>query len=159
VRAAGDDGGLVDIVSARGAGGARRMTELGGGCLCGAVRYAVRDALVYSGYCHCSECRRFSGSAFSAYGGVRETDFRVVTGADRITHYRKSENSTLGFCRVCGSSLYAQKPGRGMVHLRLGTLDQAPTLRPDAHVFVGSKAAWHEIGDELPQYPGARPRP
>ena len=138
------------------------MNELHGGCLCGAVRYRVADDFQYMGFCHCSECRRFSGSAFSAMGGVAAAAFRVLQGQDDITHYGKSAESVLGFCRHCGSSLYALKPAKSMVHLRLGTLDEAPSLQPQFHSYVGSKVPWHHIGDELPQYaagrgPGAKP--
>lgn len=133
------------------------MKEIRGRCLCGAVEYAAPDDLRYAGYCHCTDCRQFSGSAFSAYGGLPKADFRVLKGQDSIAHYRKSENTVLGFCRICGSSLYADKPNKGMIHIRLGTLEQAPSLRPQTHSYVGSKAAWFEIRDELPQFQAARP--
>lgn len=133
------------------------MKELRGRCLCGAVEYAVPDSFKYAGYCHCSECRRFSGSAFSAFGGISEADFRLLKGAEAITHYKKSENTTLAFCRICGSSLYGEKPNLGLLHLRLGTLGEAPSLTPQFHSFVGSKAPWHEITDKLPQFEARRP--
>src|SRR5579859_174594 len=118
------------------------MKELKGRCLCGAIEYAVPDALHYSGYCHCSDCRRFSGSAFSAMGGAPLAELRILKGADQIGRYAKSEQTVLCFCRACGSSLYAEKPQRGMVHLRLGTLDEAPSLAPQFHSYVASKAPW-----------------
>jgi hypothetical protein len=132
------------------------MLELHGRCLCGAVAYTVPDALHYAGYCHCSDCRRFSGSASSAFGGVARADFRIVRGTEHIRHYHKSENTVLGFCDTCGSSLYADKPLRGMIHIRLGTLDQAPGLRPQFHSYVGSKAEWDAIGDGLPCFEAGR---
>lgn len=60
------------------------------------------------------------------------------------------------FCGNCGSSLYAEKPKRGMLHLRIGTLDEAPSLRPQFHSFVASKAEWDTICDGLPQYGAGR---
>jgi len=132
------------------------MKELSGRCLCGAVAYTVPDALHYSGYCHCSDCRRFSGSAFSAMGGVPLAELRILKGADQIGRYAKSGQTVLCFCRTCGSSLYAEKPQRGMVHLRLGTLDEAPSLAPQFHSFVASKAPWYTIRDELPQHAAGR---
>lgn len=128
------------------------MRELHGRCFCGAVEYSVPDDFEYAGFCHCSECRRFSGSAFSAIGGIPLATFRVVKGEESIGDYVKSENTILGFCRVCGSSLYAQKPLRGKIHLRLGTLDETPSLKPHYHSHVSSKAAWHQTGDALPQF-------
>ncbi len=132
------------------------MKELHGRCLCGAVEYAVADDFKYMGFCHCSECRKFSGSAFSAMGGVTAASFRVLKGHESIAHYNKSKDTVLGFCRACGSSLYAQKPQKGMVHLRLGTLDEAPSVKPQFHSYVGSKVPWHHIGDDLPQFEAGR---
>ncbi len=66
---------------------------LRGRCLCGAVEYQIPDALEYAGYCHCSECRRFSGSAFSAFGGIPDSDLEIVKGERHIASYRKSEDS------------------------------------------------------------------
>jgi hypothetical protein len=134
----------------------QRFKTLYGRCLCGAVEYRIPDALAYAGYCHCSDCRRFSGSAFSAYGGVQATDFVLTKGYDCITRYAKSEHTVLAFCRSCGSSLYAEKPSRGMIHVRLGTLDEVPTLTPQAHSFVGSKAGWFDVCDDLPQFETSR---
>jgi hypothetical protein len=132
------------------------MKLLSGRCLCGAVEYSLPDDLAYAGYCHCSDCRRFSGSAFSAFGGIDEARFQIVRGADRITQFVKSTNTTLAFCSICGSSLYAAKPERKMIHLRLGTLDQAPSLHPQTHSYAGSKAEWFVICDGLPQFETSR---
>lgn len=129
---------------------------LHGRCLCGAVAYRLPDDLAYAGYCHCSDCRRFSGSAFSAFGGIAESRFEISRGADRIGHYDKSAETQLGFCRVCGSSLYARKPARGMIHLRLGTLDDTPSLAPQAHSYFDSKATWFMPCDTLPRYATSR---
>jgi hypothetical protein len=130
------------------------MKQLKGACLCGAVEYTIPDALRYAGYCHCSECRRFSGSASSAFGGIPKERFRLLKGEHAIRHYAKSAATVLAFCGTCGSSLYADKPQRGLLHLRLGSLLDEPSLAPQAHAHVASKAAWHEIGDDLPRFDG-----
>lgn len=128
------------------------MREIEGGCLCGSVRYFVPDDFQYSGYCHCSECRRFSGSSFSVFGGITKEQFTIKQGEGEISRYKKTEKSIMHFCKKCGSSLYVDKPITNMIHLRWGTLDEAPSLKPQAHVCVGSKAAWDEINDQLPQF-------
>jgi hypothetical protein len=133
------------------------MRRISGRCLCGAVAYSVSDNFKYSGYCHCSDCRRFSGSAFSAMGGLEKEDFHILKGQEHIATYVKSENTVLAFCRTCGSSLYAEKPKKNMIHLRLGTLDESPGVTPQFHSFVGSKASWDHIGDDLPQFEAGRP--
>jgi len=136
-----------------------RMNRLNGGCLCGAVRYTVADDFRYAGYCHCSECRRFSGSAFSAFGGVEPAALHLLSGEDALSRYAKSADTVLVFCRICGSSLYAEKPRRGMLHLRLGCLEDAPRIAPQFHSHVASKAPWFEICDSLPQHPAGRAAP
>jgi hypothetical protein len=128
------------------------MKEIEGSCLCGSVRFTVSDDFVYSGYCHCSECRRFSGSSFSIFGGVLKEKLKLIQGETDIGRYRKSEKSIMCFCRNCGSSLFADKPKINMVHLRVGTLSRAPILRPQIHICVASKAEWHDINDDLPQF-------
>ena len=129
------------------------MRVLHGTCLCRKVAYEVEDDFKYMGYCHCSVCRKFSGSALSAVGGVPKDGFRVVRGEDRLGRYEHSPSTIFVFCTSCGSSLYSDKPQRGMVHVRLGTLDEAPTRRPGYHIFVGSKATWDELADAaLPRY-------
>ena len=88
--------------------------------------------------------------------GIPADEFHLIQGEASLKRFIKSENTVLAFCGNCGSSLYAEKPKRGMLHLRLGTLDEAPSLRPQFHSFVASKAEWDSIGDGLPQYEAGR---
>lgn len=132
------------------------MKRIAGRCLCSAVEYEVNDNFKYSGFCHGSDCRRFSGSASSAMAGIALEEFSLLKGEESLKRYIKSENTVLAFCGNCGSSLYAEKPKRGMIHLRLGTLNKAPSLRPQFHSFVASKAEWDGICDGLPQYEAGR---
>lgn len=134
------------------------MDDLQGRCLCGAVKFTVADKFQYALYCHCSECRRFSGSLFSVQGGVNGDQLTIDKGTDKIVRYQKTEQSTLCFCEVCGSSLFVEKPQWGKVHIRYGVLEPMPALQPQAHIFVGSKVPWYEITDGLPQYETAPER-
>lgn len=78
---------------------------------------------------------------------------RFTGGADLLAAYQKGPDSVMHFCARCGSSLYSRKPISGLVHLRLGTLDDPPSLYPRAHIHVASKAPWEEIGDDgLPRF-------
>jgi hypothetical protein len=116
-----------------------------GTCFCGAVRYAVEGPFRYACYCHCSRCRASSGSAFSAFAGIEREKLRVTDGAD---------NSR---CKLCGSPVFALVRDGRFFHVRMGTLVDDPGIRPTLHIFVGSKAPWHEITDSLPQYAEAPP--
>ena len=70
-----------------------------------------------------------------------------------------SENNHNAHCRRCGSLLYSLVRDGAYVHVAMGTLVDAPTIRPTAHIFAGSKAPWHEITDHLPQYQGHVTKP
>jgi len=128
------------------------MTTLQGSCLCGNVTLAMPDEFAYMGNCHCSECRKFTGSDYSSAGGIEAVKVRVVTGEEDISVYTKSENTQLAFCRHCGSSLYSLKPKTGMMNIRLGVLDSIPSNKPSFHIFVADKAPWFDIYDELTQF-------
>lgn len=128
------------------------MKELHASCLCGAVALTLPDQFDYMGNCHCSECRKFSGGDYASVGGLDGNKVTIVKGEEAIGRYRKSAETTLAFCRHCGSSLFSQKSSSGKINLRLGVLDDVPSQRPAFHIFVGSKAPRHQIGDDCPQF-------
>src|SRR3979490_165682 len=102
---------------------------LAGKCLCGAVHYAVADAFVYAANCHCSNCRRATGSAFKPFAGIAR---------DRlgITKSEGNEDANDTPCKTCGSLLYSVVRDGGFVHVTLGTLVDEPTIRPTKHIFT-----------------------
>lgn len=128
-------------------------SRLSGGCLCGAVRYSVDDAFRYAVNCHCSDCRRTTGSAFKPFAGIGSEHLTLTTGADNLLRYG-GEAAHDVHCRTCGSFLYSLLDNGARIHLAMGTLADAPSIRPSAHIFVGSKAPWYEITDDLPQFEG-----
>ena len=131
---------------------------LTGRCLCGAVSYTVEGHFLYAGYCHCSQCRRTSGSAFTAFAAIREDALCVTAGQESISTYAKSTDNIRSFCNVCGSNLFSLKPASGLVHVQMGTLVEAPGVFPMTHAFVGSNASWHQITDVFPQFQKDAPR-
>ncbi|HTW26282.1 MAG TPA: GFA family protein [Acetobacteraceae bacterium] len=129
------------------------MTEpsLTGQCVCGAVVYEVADAFAYAMNCHCSDCRRTTGAAFKPFAGIARDRLRLVAGADRVMIYGGETGHDVR-CRTCGALLYSVVRDGAYVHVAMGTLSAAPRIRPSAHIFVGSKAPWHAITDDLPQF-------
>lgn len=125
---------------------------LSGRCLCGGVRYAVADAFDYAVNCHCSLCRRATGAAFKPFAGIARDALRVTQGADNLLIWGDEAKSHDVRCRTCGSFLYSIVRDNAWAHVVMGTLVDDPTIRPTAHIFVGSKAAWFTIADDLPQY-------
>jgi hypothetical protein len=126
----------------------RRLT---GGCYCGAVGYTAADAFDYALICHCGNCRRTTGSAFKPFAGIPRDHLTLTHGADRLMVYGDDQTNNT-HCGTCGSLLYSVVRDGQWVHVVMGTLIDAPSTRPSAHIFVGSKAPWHDITDALPQY-------
>jgi hypothetical protein len=132
-----------------------------GSCLCGAVAYVVEGAPLRWWFCHCGRCRKARGAAcasnlFTAADGVR-----FVRGEDRTAAYKIPEAQFFRqvFCRTCGSAVPNVDPARNVAVIPAGTLDDDPGFRPQAHIFVGSKATWDDIHSALRQYPGPPPSP
>ena len=122
-------------------------------CLCQGVAFVINGPVKDLLYCHCSMCRKIHGSAFRARGRVRTQDISWVKGEGLVKFYESSPGEHRGFCSVCGSNIFTKFTARPYeVGLSLGILDDDPGSRPLCHVFVASKAPWHEITDTLPQY-------
>ena len=123
---------------------------LSGRCECRAVRYIVADAFLYSANCHCSNCRASTGSAFKPFAGIEREKLEIVEGAETLLFWGDDDaNHTR--CGICGSLLYSVVRDGAYVHVALGSLIDDPTIRPTEHIFVGSKASWFSITDQLPQ--------
>ena len=125
--------------------------SLGGACACGAVRYEVADAFLYAANCHCSRCRAATGTAFKAFAGIEREQLALTGGADSLLIVGEEDaNDTR--CADCGSLLFSVVRDGAFVHVAMGSLVDAPTIRPTEHIYVGSKAPWYEITDDLPQH-------
>jgi hypothetical protein len=133
----------------------RRPTggTVGGSCLCGEVVYELRNPVrIYN--CHCSRCRRGRSAAHASNLFVKLEEFAVIHGSDSIAQYKVPEARffTVAFCTRCGGGAPRISRERGVASIPAGTLDSDPGIRPEAHIYVGSKAPWFEISDDIPQY-------
>jgi hypothetical protein len=124
---------------------------LNGRCACNAVAYEVSDEFVAAYNCHCSNCRALTGSAFLPWGDIEREKLTVTKGAESLLVEGDPDAAYAVRCGQCFSLLY-WTPRDGYVRVPYGTLVDEPTLKPMAHMFVGSKAPWHEILDDLPQH-------
>jgi hypothetical protein len=124
---------------------------LAGRCECGAVEYEVADEFLYSINCHCSNCRAHTGSAFKAFAGIEAEKLAITKGRDGLLVWGDPKGKNHTRCGTCGSPLYSAV-GEGRLHVALGSLRDAPSVRPTKHIFVGSKAPWFDITDGLPQH-------
>lgn len=126
------------------------MTQ--GTCLCGSVRYAVDAPFEMMLHCHCSMCRKHHGAMFATFVSAPLAAFRWLGGEDAIAQHRSSEQGVRSFCTQCGSVAPQPMPELGVVILPAGNLEGDPGIRPQGHIFVGSKAPWYTITDSLPQH-------
>lgn len=132
-----------------------------GSCLCGKVKYEIDAELSDFGCCHCTSCRKASGSAFGANAGVDRATFRLVAGDDALKEYESSPGKLRVFCAHCGSPIYAYlTKTRDVIRVRLGSLDTPLAARARAHTFVSDKAEWDDIDgfSSVPQFAEWAPR-
>ena len=135
-------------------------SEITGSCLCRAVNYAVKGNLGLFQYCHCSRCRKFTGSAFAANLLVSPNDFRWTKGEALVGRYELAEakHFATSFCKNCGSSLpWLSQSGKAVI-IPAGTLDEEPDVKPIQNIYVGSGAGWYEEPDALPRYDELPPK-
>jgi hypothetical protein len=127
---------------------------LTGRCACKAVGYDVEDAFVVAYNCHCSNCRALTGSAFLPWGEIEPDKLRLTGATDSVLVDGDAEASHAVRCRQCWSLLYWTVRHHDQMWLRVpyGTLNGPPSIKPIAHMFVGSKAEWYEIADDLPRH-------
>jgi hypothetical protein len=127
-----------------------------GGCQCGAVRYRLTHNPLSVYNCHCKDCQRFSGAAWSMSMLVRDEDFAVLQG--QTEQYAKRADSgrvvEMHFCAHCHGWLFNRPPFPGIVVVRAGTLDDLDWAAPVGNIWTGSKAAWVEIDPELVNFSG-----
>jgi hypothetical protein len=125
---------------------------LTGGCPCGALRFEVTAMPLLLYACHCTECQRWSGSAFSMSMPVAAPSFRMVAGAPKP--FRRigasGVKNTCWFCGHCGGRAYGQPDARSdLIVVRAGTLDDTSWLRPIAHVYLRSAQAWERVPNNM----------
>ena len=122
-----------------------------GGCLCGKVRYQINSRLYDVSHCHCSMCRRQHGAAFATYADFDPADFSWISGQELVKNYEPITDVGWCFCSECGSTLGGTDKGK-VTSITLGTIEGDPGVKPESHIFVGSKAGWDQIHDDLPQF-------
>lgn len=124
-----------------------------GSCLCGQVKYRLSEEPGEFGYCHCTSCRKASGSAHAANAPIDRASFHLLQGDSFVREFESSPGKYRAFCSNCGSPLYAYLAATpDVLRIRLGTLDTPFLKQPRAHTWVGDKATWEPIADDIPRF-------
>ncbi len=129
------------------------QSSISGRCLCGAARFTVTGEAVHFYHCHCSRCRRASGTGHSSNLFVNGT-LHWDSGADLVKTFKlpEAKRFTNTFCTTCGGRLPRVIEGMDMVFIPAGSLDQEPPLAPEARIFIGSRASWSCESDPIPGF-------
>ena len=120
-----------------------------GGCLCGDIRFQVTKDPIWVGHCHCTLCRRQTGTAFTTGVDFAIEAFEWTKG--KPDHYRDAMGVDRSFCASCGSSISWEPPGRDIT-VFVGSLDRADDIQPTCHMFTSTMLPWVKLDDGLPQY-------
>ena len=123
-----------------------------GSCLCGAVRFEVTGPLTAMLNCHCSRCRKQHGAPFATYGTTAIGDLHWLAGEENVVTYTAEGAGPRSYCKHCGSPVPITAPPMGVAYIPVGLTEGELGMKPQGHMFVGSKASWHEITDSLPQH-------
>ena len=131
-----------------------------GSCLCQAVSYQFHGPEYVFQYCHCSRCRKFTGSAHASNIIIDPKQFEWLSGEDQVGRFEHPEAKHFAtcFCKKCGSSLPWQSQSGTAVIIPAGTLDEDPGIKPTQNIFWKDRAAWREAVEALPQYDEIQPR-
>jgi hypothetical protein len=122
-----------------------------GECFCAAVKYQIKGSLRNTRSCHCSRCRKAFSSQASAYAEVEPGAFKWVSGENCLTSYESQLGFGLQFCKICGSTMCGIY--KGEIHgVTLGCVNGNPDIEIGMHIFVGSKAKWEKIPDNVVQF-------
>ena len=108
-----------------------------------------------AGHCHCSRCRKHSGTFGLTQARVPREGFRLVSGEELLRVYRPGDGAVKVFCTACGSSLFGGTwPDGPEISIRMGAFDDDPGFKPQFHTWVDSRASWDELPDDgLPRFP------
>jgi hypothetical protein len=125
-----------------------------GSCACGGVAFEYEGAPLRMLNCHCSRCRKARSAAHTTNIFIPLGKFRFRRGEEFVRDFRLPGARCFGvaFCSVCGSDVPRKSLERELAVIPAGSLDSDPGVRPSAHIFVGSKAGWFDITDDLPQF-------
>jgi len=129
-----------------------------GKCLCGEVAIKIQGAISDIIHCHCSLCRKNSGTAYATNGFINTAEFEIISGELSLSTFSLKPGRKRHFCSKCGSPVFSSNeddPTR--LRIRLGIIDTEISERPMSHNFVTSKANWDDLDVVLPRYEALEP--
>lgn len=132
------------------------MSKQTGHCLCGEISYEIEADFVMSGVCHCKNCQRQAGSAFSIIAGAPKSSFKLTSGELKLFEDTADSGDKVmrKFCGNCGSPILSETAGQPeLLFIKAGTLDDTSALSPQFHVWCDSAQNWVDIPEDIPAMP------
>src|SRR2546421_10859921 len=128
--------------------------KLRGGCSCGHVRYQLLTTPMRVHCCHCTDCQRHTGSAFVLNAIIESSAIRIIRGSlEAVPVHRAAGPHDIYRCRKCKVALWSDYGRRRQIRfVRVGTLDDPKALRPDIHIYTGSKLPWLKLPRGTPAF-------
>ena len=126
--------------------------KISGSCLCGNITFDYQGEMADAAYCHCTDCRKTTGSAFNISVGLQAAHFKVTKGSPK--GYTKTADSgrdlTRHFCPDCGTPLFTSSPSRpGMIYVKAGALNDPSVITPAYQSWTESSVPWAHIPENL----------
>lgn len=113
------------------------------------MRFEFPDEFLSLSFCHCATCKKISGGVGTASGAVPTESIRLLAGDELVRSYQPDEGSAKTFCSVCGSNLFGSGwPDSEVASVRLSAIDTPFDVRPGAHIYVRSLAAWETLPND-----------
>ncbi|WDD97563.1 GFA family protein [Thalassomonas actiniarum] len=125
---------------------------MNGKCLCGKVTFAITGTLPNLYQCHCSLCRKLTGSSSDSAMFLSREQFSWRSGEQLISSYKTETGFRSDFCQNCGSTVPHLMNNQKQYWIPAGLLEGESDIKVAAHLFVGSKCQWDMIGDDGIQY-------
>ncbi|MSQ72931.1 MAG: GFA family protein [Betaproteobacteria bacterium] len=127
---------------------------LDGSCLCGTVHYRVRGPWLRFMMCHCTRCRKVTGTAHATNLFAHAENFQWTAGESEVGRYElpTAVRFATGFCRACGSRVPSLSRDGKSVTIPAGSLDDDPGILPQARIYWGSRALWTCLDEQLPRF-------
>lgn len=127
---------------------------LTGSCLCGDLKFIVTGKPARFYHCHCSRCRKASGTGHASNLFVKKAKLEWQGDTNTIRHFKlpEAERFARSFCTRCGSPLPREVPQFNMVFVPAGTLNEEPNIKPQARIFHDSRVGWSCSTEEIPSF-------
>ena len=129
-----------------------------GKCLCGVIQFKITDAVPNLYQCHCSLCRKQSGTASNAATIVHKSNFSWLSGEEKVSKYKMEDGFTSHFCSICGSPVPNRLRETDKIWIPAGLLTGELDSQIVVHIYTKSKASWEKVlnmgkqYDEMPDF-------